>query len=77
MLPFQSIILRVQKKNMENILVNNKKYEGQFVAFSSFSDKTIIATGTTAEETLHKAEKQGKKDPVIMYIPENDITCIF
>lgn len=62
---------------MEKFLVNNQKYEGRFVAFPSFSDRTIIASGTTAEETLLKAAKKGERDPVIIYIPEKDITCIF
>ena len=60
-----------------NVLVNDKKYEGKYVAFADFADKTVIAAASTADRAIEEAKKSGHDDPVIMYIPEKDLTCIF
>jgi len=59
------------------ILVKNKKYEGKFVAFRSFTDRTVIAFGKNPSEVLSKAHKKGLKEPVVVFITKDNTSYIY
>jgi hypothetical protein len=61
----------------EQVLVTDKKYEGKYVALASFMDNTVLAWGDDPEEILKPAHAAGARDPVIVYIPQSGITCIY
>jgi hypothetical protein len=58
-------------------LVTDKEYEGQYVALASFLDNTVLAWGDDPEEVSKQAHASGAEDPVIVYIPESGVTCIY
>ncbi|RPJ79571.1 MAG: hypothetical protein EHM20_01015 [Alphaproteobacteria bacterium] len=59
------------------ILVTEKKYEGKYVAFRSFNDSEVIASGNDPLEVLQLAQTARAHEPVIVFIPENHGTCIY
>ena len=62
---------------MEKVLVDTDEYNGLYVAMKSFDDHTIIGAGHDPHKALKDAEKKGVKDPVILYIPEEDVIHIY
>lgn len=62
---------------MEKVLVNTDEYNGLYVAMKSFDDNTIIGVGKNPQKALKDAEKKGFKDPVILYVPEEDVIHIY
>ncbi len=61
--------------NINNV-VSNSKYSGKYIALESFVSDKVIATGKDVANVLHRA-KQKSLDPVIMFIPEEKLTCIY
>ena len=62
---------------MEKILVTTTEYNGLYVAVKSFDDNTVVGVGDTPEQALQDAERKGYKEPVIIYIPEEDVVHIY
>jgi hypothetical protein len=62
---------------MEKVLVKTDKFNGRYVAMKSFSDNTIVGVGDDPEKALEDAKGKGFKDPVLLYIPEQDIVHIY
>lgn len=72
----------IDKKLKESImsslaLVAEKKYEGKYVAFASFTDKRVVASGKDPVRVLNFAEKKGITEPVIVFIPRSNISHIY
>ena len=61
----------------DQVLVRDAKYEGKYVAFVSLTDHTVAAFGDVAGEVLQQARAAGAKDPVIVYIPQSDMTWVY
>jgi len=61
---------------MEKLLINTDEFNGRYVAMKSFDDNSIVGIGDTPEEALKDAERNGFKDPVLLYIPEKDVVHI-
>ena len=61
---------------VEQVLVNESKYEGKYVALVSFSNKTVVAFGDDAENVLEEARAAGQDHPVIVFIPERNVDYI-
>ena len=61
----------------KRILVENKKYAGKFVAMKSFTNRTIISSGTTPREVIKRAKEKGVKNPLIHYVPEKNRINIY
>ncbi len=51
----------------------HKKYKGLWVALAK-DEKTVLETGTSAEEVFTKAQKAGHIDPILTRMPE-DLTA--
>lgn len=62
---------------MEKILVNTDEFNGRYVAVKSFDDNTIVGAGDNPETALKEAETKGFKDPVLIYVPEENIVHIY
>lgn len=62
---------------MEKLLINTDEFNGRYVAMKSFDDNSIVGIGDTPEEALKDAERNGFKDPVLLYIPEKDVVHIY
>ena len=62
---------------MEKILVTTNEYNGLYVAVKSVDDNTVVGVGDTPEQALQDAERKGYKEPVIIYIPEEDVVHIY
>jgi len=58
-------------------LVNDEKYEGHYVALKSFTDNTVVAFGDKPKKVINEAIKAGVAEPVIVYIPEHDVACLY
>ncbi len=61
----------------DNILVKDKKYEGQYVALWSLTNKEVVASGDDPSEVIRQARAKGSVAPVIVFIPEADMTLIY
>ena len=59
------------------ILVKDKKYRGKYVAMNSFSDGKVVASGKEPAEVFQRAENKGVKSPVIVFVPEKNLTHIY
>ena len=63
-----------------NILVTEKKYNGKYngkyVAFKSFNDNKVIASGTSEVSAHNLARKRGVESPVIVYSPKKAETFL-
>ncbi len=62
---------------MEKILVTTNEYNGRYVAMRSLDDNTIVGVGDDPGKALKDAETKGFKNPVLLYIPEEDIVHIY
>ncbi|MDI6777046.1 MAG: DUF5678 domain-containing protein [Syntrophales bacterium] len=62
---------------MEKVLVTTDEYNGRYVAMKSFDDSTVVGVGDDPEKALKDAEVKGFKDPVVLYIPEEDVVHIY
>ena len=61
----------------QQVLVTDKKYQGKYVAFKSFTDNAVIAFGDDPSNVLDKAHKKGEKNPVIVFISQEDTAYIY
>jgi hypothetical protein len=62
---------------MERILVTSDEFNGRYVAMKSFEDNTIVGVGDDPDSALKEAEAKGIRNPVLLYIPEQDIVHIY
>lgn len=60
------------------ILVNEaEKYGGQYVATKSFLDKDVVVSGSDMAKVHKDAIAAGIADPVVFYVPKDDIVQIY
>ncbi len=65
-----------QKRGPE-ILVTDSRYEGKYVALRSFSDHTVLAFGDDPVGVMARARKGRTDEPVIIFIPEHDMSYVY
>jgi hypothetical protein len=59
-------------------LVNNgDQYSGQYVAVKSFSDRTVVSHGAEPVAVLSEAKEKGVTDPVLIFVPEQNMIHIY
>ena len=59
-------------------LVNNAdQYSGQYVAVRSFADRTVISHGAEPLAVLTEAKEKGVADPVLIFVPEQNMIHIY
>jgi hypothetical protein len=59
------------------ILVKNKRYKGNYVAFKSFNDRKVVASGKNPSDVLNKSRKKGAKTPVLVFVNKDDTAYIY
>lgn len=59
------------------VLVTDKKYNGKYVALQSFNNRTVVAFGADPARVMDAARKKGFPSPVIVFIPKENMTCIY
>ena len=58
-------------------MVADKKYEGKYVALESFTNNHVVASGKDPLRVMNAAGKTGVKEPVIVFIPKENMTYIY
>ena len=58
-------------------IASTEKYAGQYVAFRSRDDDTILAAGMDPKEVFDRARKNGAEKSVIAFVPEKDAVLIY
>ena len=58
-------------------LVTSKKYSGKYVALKSFKENKVVASGKRPEDVLNRASLKGCKQPVIIFVPANNVTHVY
>jgi hypothetical protein len=62
----------------DNVMVNNaEKFSGKFVALRSFWEKDPVCSGSNPADVHKDAQAQGIEEPVVFFVPENDVTYIY
>ena len=59
------------------VLVTDNKYEGSYVAFPSFTDRKVVASGAEPSMVYQLAAERGFPEPVVIYIPQGNMTQIY
>jgi hypothetical protein len=52
-------------------LVDDKRYQGKYVAFRSFEDNTVLAYGRDPKKVRDYARNAGATDPVLVFVPKD------
>ena len=63
--------------NMSQILLKDKKYAGKYVAIEDFGSEKVIASGESPQEAYTKAIEKGRKDPVVFFVPFENMVQIY
>ncbi len=62
---------------MPQVLIKSKKYTGKYVATKDFSSKKVIASGESPEEVYSKVIRKGCQNPVIFFVPLENMVQIY
>lgn len=62
---------------MDQILVKEDKYGGQYVAMEDLSHPDVISNGKDPQVVYEEAISRGCADPILMFIPENNMVQIY
>ena len=62
---------------MASTYIDRKKYGGKYIATKSFDDDEIIASGKNLSEVYDEAVKLGAVDPVINFVHEEGVVCLY
>jgi hypothetical protein len=62
---------------MTQVLIKDKKYRGRYVAIKDFGKNTVVGDGDTPQEAYEKALHKGCKEPVVIFVPLNDVVQIY
>ena len=67
-MPNTSRKVRTQKGN---------KYKGKYVALESFTGKKVVASGKKPADVMGRATEKGILKPVLIYVPEKNMTHVY
>ena len=62
---------------MEQVLINEEKYCGQYVATKDFGGHVVVASGKDPKKVYEEAIKKGCSEPVIVFVPLKDMVQIY
>lgn len=62
---------------MDQVLIKEKKYAGNYVAIEDYTENKVIASGKNPQKVYAEAVKKGFLDPVILFIPSKDMVHIY
>jgi hypothetical protein len=62
---------------MDQVLIKDRKYSGQYVVIKNLSDPTILAHGDDPKTIYEEALKKGFIEPIILFVPNKDMVQIY
>lgn len=62
---------------MEQVLIKDKKYSGQYVALADFDKTSVISHGKDPQKVHEQAVKKGYREPVIVFVPTKNLVQIY
>lgn len=62
---------------MAQVLINDSKSTGKYVAITELNHPVVISTGADPEKVYAEAVRKGYTDPTILYVPEKDLVQIY
>ena len=62
---------------MIKMLLQTAQYNGRYVAMKDFQDHTVVGDGETPQEAHAEAVEKGYKNPVMTFVPVNDMVQIY
>jgi len=62
---------------MTRHIETTEEYAGQYVAFRSREDDTVIAAGSDPKDVIARAKLLGVPKPVIAHIPQKDSVMVY
>ena len=62
---------------MEQVLIKDRKYSGQYVVIKDLNDSTIITHGDDPKTVYEEAVKKGFLEPIILFVPNKDMVQIY
>lgn len=67
----------MEKLDMSQALVANRKYQGKYVAFDDSHDNKIVAYGQNAGVVIEKARQRGVNVPSVVFVPKEDTAYVY
>jgi len=71
---FVPVVVQKEERCLTRCWCPKKKYFGKYVALRSFSDNTVVASGTDPEAVMSRAKS---KKAVILFVPEKALACVY
>ena len=62
---------------IEHALITEQGYDGKYVALKSFIDRKVVASGDDPRLVMKQAKKTGYENPVIFFIPQQDVSLVY
>jgi len=62
---------------VSQVLVNQKKYLGKYVALESFSVNKVVASGNDPATVMSRAKEKGIDTAVLLFVPEKPMACVY
>jgi len=68
-------MLEVKEMPTIDLLELFEKFLNQWIALDE-DNETIVGNGSTIQEAVEKAEKNGVKEPILLYVSPQLATCV-
>lgn len=62
---------------MQQALIKEKKYRGNYVAIKDIKHSKVISSGKDPKKVRDEAVKKGFDDPLVVYVPRENMVQIF
>lgn len=62
---------------MEQVLLKEKKYAGQYVVIKNYDDPVVISHGDDPQKSYDEAVNKGFLEPVILFVPSKEMVQIY
>lgn len=62
---------------MDQILIKEKKYCGQYVVIKDLNDPTVIASGNDPQQVYQEAANKGFAEALLLFVPAKDMVQIY
>ena len=62
---------------MQQALIKEKKHRGNYVAIKDMKHSKVISSGTDPKKVHDEAVKKGFDNPLLVYVPKENMAQIF
>lgn len=62
---------------MRQVLIKEKKYRGTYVTIKDLKHTKVISSGADPKKVIDEAVKNGFNDPLLIFVPKDDMVQIF